>query len=54
MGGVYREVEGNNVLLLVELLELDQMIALVTIKDDYLKSALLLYNSMFVEVLDLF
>jgi len=51
---VCREVEGNNVLLLVELLELNQMVALVTIKDNYLKSALLLCNSMLIEVLDLF
>ena len=51
---MYREAEGNNVLLLVELFELDQIVALVTIKDNYLKSALLLYNSMLIEVLDLF
>ena len=51
---MYREAEGNNVLLFVELFELDQMVALVTIKDNYLKSALLLCNSMLVKVLDLF
>ena len=54
MGGVYREVEGNNVLLLTELLELDQIVALITIEDNYLKSALSLCNSMLVKVLDPF
>jgi len=54
VGGVYREAEGNNVLLLIELLKLDQIVALVIIKDDYPKSALLLYKSILIKVLDLF
>jgi len=52
--GVYREAEGNNVLLLVELLKLDQIVALVTIKDDHPKSTLSPRNSMLIEVLDPF
>ena len=51
---MYREAEGNNVLLLAELLELDGMVALVTIEDDHPKSALSPCNSMLVEVLDPF
>ena len=51
---MYREVEGNNVLLLIELLELDRIVALMTIEDDHPKSALSLYNSILIEVLDLF
>jgi len=54
VGGVCREAEGNNVLLLAELLKLDRIVALVTIKDNHPKSALSPHNSMLVEVLDPF
>ena len=51
---MYRKIEGNNILLLIEILKLDRIIALITIKDDYPKSTLSLYNSILIEVLDLF
>ena len=51
---MYREIKGDNILLLIEILKLDRMIALITIKDNYLKSTLSLYNSVLIEVLDLF
>ena len=49
-----RKVEGDNVLLLIEILELDRIIALITVKDDHPKSTLSPYNSVLIEVLDLF
>ena len=51
---MYREAKGNNILLLTELFKLDQIVALVTIKDNHLKSALSLYNSILIKVLDPF
>ena len=51
---MYRKAEGNNVLLLAEFFKLDQIVALITIKDNHPESTLLLHNSMLVEVLDPF
>ena len=49
-----RKAEGDNFLLLIEILELDRMIALITVKDDHPKNTLSLYNSILIEILDPF
>ena len=52
MRGVRREAEGNDVLLLAELLERGRLVAQVAVQDDHPIYTLPSYGSMLVEILD--